>query len=58
MITSFCVNLVAMLVLWGFKVMVSKAQRSDPSPLPAPLDARKPQKAVFEEGVGRELDKI
>ena len=38
--------------------MVSKAQRSDPSPLPAPLDARKPQKAVFEEGVGRELDKI
>ena len=45
MITSLCANLVAMLVLRGFKVIVSDAQRSNPSPLaPHPSMSGKPKK--------------
>ena len=52
MITSFCVNLVAMSVMWGFEAIVREAQKSyPPSPPPPPLPLSKPQKALFEGGI-------
>ena len=54
MITSFCVNLVAMSVMWGFEAIVREAQKSYPPPtLPLPLS--KPQKALFEGGIRQSL---
>ena len=53
MITSFCINLVAMSVMWGFEAIVREAQKSYPPFPPLPYPSRSPKKPCLKGGLDK-----